>query len=415
MMHVFVGPTLAWSEPQLTTPGVRVHPPARHGDLFTAAIRDGDTVVLIDGMYHQAPPLRHKELLAAMGRGVRLIGAASIGALRAAELDRFGMLGVGTIYSAYASGAITGDDEVAVGQAPDGDFRALTWPVVSLRHVLQLAQAAGVVDDARAVRLLAALRGIYYPQRTLAAVRIVCDREGDGDFARWLSAQRAEDPHFGDIKRADALQALSVARGHELSAEPRLAPEVWESAYFRRWSNAFARADGLTLSTADRVLYQQVFAPSFSRTWTGYLEYRSRHPADGPGLPLGGRLAEVTDGSLPADRVFHPDVDLCDERTVALLLGDETGKDRRSVARYARALENARRSRPGFTTAAVRDDLTQRLLLRVWQCTADAFDEEASARGLVCGARAVQAAKCLVPGLLGEINETTTTRTEVAL
>ncbi|MEV4000555.1 TfuA-like protein [Streptomyces halstedii] len=415
MMHVFVGPTLARSEPQLTVPGVRVHPPARHGDLFSASIRDGDTVVLIDGVYHQAPALRHKEILAAMGRGVRLIGAASIGALRAAELDRFGMLGVGAVYSAYADGAITGDDEVAVGQAPDGEFRALTWPVVGLRHVLQLARSAGVVDGDRAARLLAALRGVYYPQRTLAAVQAVCDREGEAGFARWLTARRAEDPHFGDIKRADALQALGVALGHKVSAGPRLAPAVWESAYFRRWSNAFARADGVALSTADRVLYQQVFAPSFSKTWTGYLEYRSLHPADGPGLPLSSRLAAVTDGTLPADRVFHPDVDLCDERTVAVLLSEETEEDRRSVARYARALEDACQDRPGFTTAAVRDDLTRRILLRVWRCTTELFDAEASARGLVCGARAVQAAKPLVPGLLDEISKATTTRTEAAL
>ncbi|MBP5873147.1 hypothetical protein F3K24_43140, partial [Streptomyces sp. LBUM 1485] len=51
---------------------------------------DGDTAVIIDGLYHQAPALRHKEIIAAMARGVRVIGAASIGALRAAELAPFG-------------------------------------------------------------------------------------------------------------------------------------------------------------------------------------------------------------------------------------------------------------------------------------------------------------------------------------
>lgn len=46
------------------------------------AIRSGDTVVITGGVYHQAPALRHKEILAAMGRCVTVIGAASIGALR---------------------------------------------------------------------------------------------------------------------------------------------------------------------------------------------------------------------------------------------------------------------------------------------------------------------------------------------
>jgi hypothetical protein len=195
-----------------------------------------------------------------------------------------------------------------------------------------------------------------------------------------------------------------------------LAPAAWETTYFRRWSNAFARTcvDGLELSTEDRLVYQQVFDPAFSKTWAAYLEHRSLNPADGgPGLPLEVRLAQVTGGDLPADRVFHPALDLRDEQTVALLLAGETEQDRQAVARYADALAAERRTRPGFTVAAVRDDLTRRLLERVWHCPEHEFDAEASARGLVCGARAVAAAKRLVPGLLQEMSETTE-RTEAA-
>ncbi|MFB7983957.1 TfuA-like protein [Streptomyces vinaceus] len=54
------------------------------------------------------------------------------------------MLGVGTIYTSYMRGEIDGDDEVAIGQAPDGQWDALTWPLVNLRQVLHLAQAAHV-------------------------------------------------------------------------------------------------------------------------------------------------------------------------------------------------------------------------------------------------------------------------------
>ena len=61
----------------------------------------------------------------------------------------------------------------------------------------------------------------------------------------------------------------------------------------------------------------------------------------------------------------------------------------------------------------MRDDLTRRLLERVWQCPEQEFDAEASVRGLVCGARAVAVAKRIVPGLLQEIRKTTE-RTEAA-
>ncbi|WP_124286733.1 TfuA-like protein [Streptomyces sp. ADI92-24] len=406
MIHVFVGPTLPRQERQLADPDVRARPPARHGDLFDPEIGRGDTVVLIDGVYHQAPALRHKEILAVMGRGVAVIGAASIGALRAAELDTFGMLGVGSIYAAYACGDIDGDDEVAVGQAPDGAWRALTWPLVNVRHALDLGQVGGIIDGTRAARLLEALRAVYYPHRTWAAVRAVCDRAGEAKFARWLSEQRAADPHFGDLKRTDALAAVRAALKGTGTADRSAAGErVWDTPYFRRWTNAAVRerVDGLDLATADRLVYQQVFDPAFHERWRSFLQYLSLHPADGgPGMDLAERLARVSGGHLSADRVFHPTVDLRDEHSVGLLLAGESAQDRCSVARYADALAWARRSRPGFSTAAVREDVTRDVLLRVWSCPEEEFGAQASARGLVGGAHAVQAAKRLVPGFLEE-------------
>ncbi|MFI1443249.1 TfuA-like protein [Streptomyces fructofermentans] len=414
MIHVFVGPTLARSEPQLAAPEVRVRPPARHGDLFDTAIRSGGTVVLIDGVYHQAPALRHKEILAAMGRGIRVVGAASIGALRAAELAPYGMLGVGHIYTAYVRGDIDGDDEVAVGQAPDGAWDALTWPMVNLRHALRLAVADGVLGAEQASGLLQALRAVYYPQRTWAAVRAVCRRQGETEFAGWLTEQRELDQHFGDLKRDDALAAVRTALDGAAATSTVATPSpIWETAYFRRWSNAAVheRMGGLELSTEDRLMYQQVFDPAFAARWTAYLEHLSQQPADGgPGLPLAERLAQATGGELTADRVFQARPDLRDEQTVALLLAGESAADRRAVARYADALAWARRNRPGFSTAAVRDEVARDLLLGVWRCDEREFDAEASARGLGRPASAVEAAKRFVPGFLEEAKRTETDR-----
>ncbi|MET8956691.1 TfuA domain-containing protein [Streptomyces sp. NPDC004533] len=390
-------------------PGVQVRAPIQHGDLFDITIRDGDTAVIIDGVYHQAPALRHKEILAAMGRGVRVIGAASIGALRAAELAPYGMIGVGSIYTAYARGEIRGDDEVAVGQAPDGEWDALTWPLVNVRHVLKLAALAGVVDGERAAALLAGLRAVYYPQRTMASVRAVCRSHGETEFSRWLGGQRERDQFFGDLKRADALAAVHAALAVPgLQAGTQPTPDVWETTHFRRWSNAFAhpRVDGLDLSIQDRLVYQQVFDRAFPGRWMSYLEYRSQHPAHGaPGLPLAERLVQATGGDLPAHRVFHPTVDLRDQTTVVLLLAGETLEDRQAVARYADTLTLTRHTQPGFSTKAIRDDLTRRILLQVWQCPEQDLDAEASARGLVCAARAVETAKRLVPGFLAETTQ----------
>ncbi|WP_188300761.1 TfuA-like protein [Streptomyces sp. CBMA156] len=400
MIHLYVGPTLGPSESLLHHPRVRTHPPARHGDLFTDSIADGDRIVLIDGVFHQSPALRHKEILAALGRGIAVFGAASIGALRAAELAPYGMVGVGAVYGAYARGEITGDDEVAVGQAPDGPRQALTVPLVNLRHMLELARGEGVVDQTLAEDLLERFRAVYYPQRTAAAVRAMCRRADAVHFLDWLTGRRAADPHFGDLKRADALAAVHRALD---DAPVPAAPAVAENSYFRQWANAHARqrVDGLDLLTLDRVAYQQVFDPRFPTRWHAFLQEHSRR-APGDGRPLDERLAEA--GGLPAHRVFRPPVDLRDGRVVARLLAGETLADRLAVARYA-AARDAARARPGFSVQAVRAGLVRVLLTQAWRVDEGRLDEEASARGLGSAVRAVDAARALVPGYFDECKE----------
>jgi hypothetical protein len=72
------------------------------------------TIGLIDGFFGNVPAPWHKEILYAMGRGVKVYGAASMGAIRAAELHRYGMKGAGRIFQAYRLGLLTDDDEVCV-------------------------------------------------------------------------------------------------------------------------------------------------------------------------------------------------------------------------------------------------------------------------------------------------------------
>ena len=68
----------------------------------------------LDGYYYTVPSVTHKELLYALDAGVRVIGASSLGALRAVELAPFGRDGAGKVFEAYRSGTLDGDDEVAL-------------------------------------------------------------------------------------------------------------------------------------------------------------------------------------------------------------------------------------------------------------------------------------------------------------
>ncbi len=87
---IFVGPTLP---PRLrpTDPLWEWRPPVRQGDVYRVAQTRPDAIGIIDGYFEIVPTVWHKEILWAMAQGIPVYGAASIGALRAAELDVFGM------------------------------------------------------------------------------------------------------------------------------------------------------------------------------------------------------------------------------------------------------------------------------------------------------------------------------------
>ncbi|MER8002108.1 TfuA-like protein [Streptomyces sp. NPDC095613] len=390
MIHVFTGPTLSPDDPALSHPRFTARPPIRHGDLFDSRITDSDTVVIIDGLYHHTPAVRHKEIIWALGRGVRVLGAASIGALRAAELAPCGMVGVGEIFHAYASGTIEGDDEVAVGQSTDGDLRSFTWPLVNVRHVLKLGVAEGAIEAGTAADVLSRLGDVYYAHRSLTAISAVSRRCGAEGFGQWLRARLAEDRHFGDLKRTDALQALNLAlslEGTPERARPRL---EWRTRCFRQWANAFATqtVDGMRLATRHRIAYQQIFDPSFKHVWWDYLT------AAGGGVELPGLPQPL------ACAVVHPDADLTDQATVNTLLAHETAADRTAVAHYAALNEETSHTHRGFFPEAIKDSVARHLLTTVWHVQPEELEEESWARGFQGSRDAVETAKLFVLGFL---------------
>jgi hypothetical protein len=217
---VFAGPSL----PTAVRPHDRRlswRPPARAGDCLEIDAARRCVVVLIDGAFGQEPAVRHKELMLLMSRGMPLIGAASMGALRAAELTACGMIGIGRIFQAYASGRLVRDDEVALLHAPAQlDWAPLTEPLVNVRATLLRAVRAGVVPAPAARTLLILASGVFYQERTWPIVLEAAGSAGvaSADLRRletWLPAHRV------DLKRADAQAALRYALTAEIPA-----PEV---------------------------------------------------------------------------------------------------------------------------------------------------------------------------------------------
>lgn len=202
---VFLGPSLPLAAARAICDAVYL-PPAAQGSIISAVQRyEPRAILIIDGIFQSEPAVRHKEILWAIARGVTVIGAASMGALRAAELHRHGMIGMGLIYRWYRRHAFAPDDAVAVLHMPDElGSAAMTLSLIDLVQTLKRAERRGVIDRMERTRLEAAARRLNYRERTLA--NMVNNASVSVDCAML-------DRHMVEQKREDTVLALRFLSG----------------------------------------------------------------------------------------------------------------------------------------------------------------------------------------------------------
>lgn len=212
-VYIFTGPTLSAERGRAVIDAVFL-PPCGQGDVYRAARREPSAIGIIDGYFERVPAVWHKEILWAMSRGVHVFGAASMGALRAAELAPFGMRGVGVIYERVRAGELEDDDEVAVAHGPaDSGYRALSEAMVNIRATLEAAEARGVIGAEIRVALEGEATGLFYTERSYPALwQRAAERGLDEGTLAALRAFVSE--HRVDQKREDALAMLRVMAEH---------------------------------------------------------------------------------------------------------------------------------------------------------------------------------------------------------
>ncbi|GIG55974.1 hypothetical protein Lfu02_03460 [Longispora fulva] len=203
---VFLGPSLDPAEAAGLCDAEYL-PPVGRGDIdaLLGRERPPDRIGIVDGAFFQRLSISPKEVLCALDRGVRVWGAASMGALRAVECAPYGMVGVGRIYAEYAAGRIEADDEVAIAYDPDTG-RPVSEPLVNLRFAVADAVAAGTTTRIVADRFLAVAKELYFPQRRTGTVlALLADELAPAEHTALAEHLRTRAP---DTKREDALELL---------------------------------------------------------------------------------------------------------------------------------------------------------------------------------------------------------------
>ena len=208
-IHVFIGPSLPMAEARNVLDAV-YHPPAAATDILNLVALEPSAIVLIDGVFEQVPSVRHKEILHALSRGIRIFGASSMGALRAMEMHPYGMEGVGRVFEMYRSGEIEDDDEVVLSHADASlGFRPVSEAMVNLREGLAAAERAGAIGATSRDVLAKAAKRLFYAERSWPAVfRLAESLEVPAAERTALKVFVAE--HRPNVKRDDALRVLRL-------------------------------------------------------------------------------------------------------------------------------------------------------------------------------------------------------------
>jgi hypothetical protein len=205
-LKIYAGLSLTARDVARVLPGALAAPPIKRGELGADLAAGYQVIGIVDGEFHQALAVTPTEVLDALRCGVKVYGASSMGALRAVELEPFGMIGSGEIFEALRARPYFADDHL--GQIYlEGHGEAPSLPMVELALQLQARRRAGRIDATKARRIERAYLRMHFAERSLAALRA---RFASDPVA--LCAIRSLGGRTASVKRRDGLGLLRLIR-----------------------------------------------------------------------------------------------------------------------------------------------------------------------------------------------------------
>jgi len=169
---IFLGPSLSREKARkILDADYRL--PAKKGDLLQLILKEVDIVGLVDGYFLQDyPPTPIEVYNLVRKRNVKVFGSSSLGALRAVELGKYGMIGIGKIFRLFRDGILESDDEVAVTFTDYTNYKSEA--LIDIRYNLFLAQKYKIIDGLTRRSILKVSKQTYFPYRTYEDILDKC-------------------------------------------------------------------------------------------------------------------------------------------------------------------------------------------------------------------------------------------------
>jgi hypothetical protein len=139
-IFIFAGLSIQESEAKKIDSDIVFLPPISRGDLKNL-VKDSHRAILIaDGEFSQSLAISPGEIKDALREGSLIYGCSSMGAIRAAELEIYGMIGCGPIFEWVKKSKVFRDDWL--GHLYENDpYRALTLPFIEIAALLDFNES----------------------------------------------------------------------------------------------------------------------------------------------------------------------------------------------------------------------------------------------------------------------------------
>ncbi|NMC58182.1 MAG: TfuA-related McrA-glycine thioamidation protein [Candidatus Methanofastidiosa archaeon] len=206
---IYLGPSLPVDEAKKilssdTKREVTYAPPIKRGDIPKATSVGYNILGIVDGIFFRESAVSPREIMEVLKSNLKIYGSSSMGALRASELDRYGMIGIGQIYKWYKDGTLNSDDEVALSFDSE-EFIPISEPLINIRETIKKALQENIITKKESEIIFESAKSLYFPDRRWNKIIEISENKIGKDlskFSKFIQNNRV------DLKKQDAILLL---------------------------------------------------------------------------------------------------------------------------------------------------------------------------------------------------------------
>ncbi len=215
-IKIYTGLSMSKSDLKKLAPNYIFSKPVARTDL-KEDIKNGIHIIgLVDGVFLNQLAVSPSEIMDCIRHGIKVFGSSSMGALRAAELDQYGMVGVGDIYNLVKKNEDFEDD--FLGQTfYEDDLDKRSTPFIDVYLVLKKLHAENVISKDVMSFAIRKFRNMHYSDRGVPRLLDVLSRSRFHDQLKESFYTRMK--KMKSTKQEDAIRLVRTIQDYQRSLQ----------------------------------------------------------------------------------------------------------------------------------------------------------------------------------------------------